>query len=118
MPVMDGVDLLRMLRCPGGMPFAFPFAFTTNGSGVPTLRDSYGGLLTIASGGTNNRTITLTFPKWTRTLSCPYVSEQTATINFTRTIDAAAGTVVLTASADFFDGEVEGVLFGSTSTVD
>jgi hypothetical protein len=118
MPSLDSISSLRIANSLGGMPVYIPFAFTTNGSGVPTLRDSYGGLVTIASGGTNNRTVTITFPKWVRTLSCVWSHDQSALINFDRTLSASAGTLVLAASADFFSGEVEGILCVSQSNVD
>jgi hypothetical protein len=117
MPAMDAISSLRVIRGPGGMPVAFPFMFTTDGSAAVTIQDTYGGLFNcvMSSAGT---VFTLTFPAWYRTLSFIYVSEQTATINISRTITPSTGTIVLTASAALNSAEVAGVLWCSTSMVD
>lgn len=115
---IDSISSFRNMLSLGGMPRAIPFAITTNGSGVPSLRDTYGGLISVAGSGTNNRVITITLPKWVRTLSCPFGYNKAATINIDPVLSGTAGTVVLTADADFFSGKIEGVLWVSSSTVD
>jgi hypothetical protein len=115
---MDTISSFRVPLALGGMAKAIPFAITTSGAGVPSLRDTYGGLLSVAGSGTNNRVITITCPKWVRTLSCPFGYNKAATINIDPVLSASAGTVVLTADADFFSGKIEGTLWVSSSTVD
>lgn len=115
---MDTISSFRTALALGGMPKAVPFAITTSGAGVPTLRDTYGGLLSVAGSGTNNRVITITVPKWVRTLACPASHNKSTTVNIDPVLSGTAGTVVLTADADFFSGKIEGTLWVSSSNVD
>jgi hypothetical protein len=117
MPTMETISSFRTAMALGGMPKAIPFGITTSGAGVPSLRDTYGGLLSVAGSGTNNRVITITVPTWIRTLSCPFGYNKAATVNIDPDLSSKS-TVVLTADADFFSGKIEGVLYVSSSNVD
>ncbi len=73
--------------------------FTTDGSGVPTLLDDYGGKVTVTQ-ATN--TYTCYIGECASIKAAPVGHSLTATVNAVVTTNAAAGTVIIAFSGSFF----------------
>ena len=100
------------LRTPASNGFAIGLAFTTNGSGVPTLVDDYDGKVTI---GVATNTYTITIAPVGRWYSANVSHSLEATVNKVVTKDADAGTIVIAFSGSFFSASCDVFAFASDS---
>lgn len=100
---------------PDGDILCLPFAFTTDGSGVPTLVEDYNGLISI---GRAAAVYTVTVGTYRVFLACPHSHSLASTLTCTRTHSAANGTVIFTFSADTFNSATfDGCLYVSEERI-
>lgn len=101
MPDITAQGAWTMVRGgPDGEVLCLPFAFTTDGSGVPTLVEDYNGLISI---GRSGAVYTITVGTYRAFLACPFGHSLASTLTCTRTNSVANGTVIFTFGSDAFN---------------